>query len=172
MQNIMNVIQQRHSTRSYLDTPVPHDVLRMMLEAGGFAPSGKNGQPWRFSIIQENQSMKNEIAELTIYKRWVRSAPCMIAVWLDRQASYDLWKDYMAIGACIQNQLLVAQEQGLGACWLGEICNDKKKINEILGVPEHFDLMAILTVGYVKTDGIRTSRRSVDDNLIASDRLL
>ena len=171
MQEIMNAIKKRRSIRSYENTPVPTEALHLMLEAGGLAPSGKNGQPWRFSVIQENARLKDEIADLSAYRRWVKEAPCLIAVWLDTKSSYDVSKDLMGIGACIENILLMAEAQNLGTCWLGEILKAEETIKALLNIPADFTLTAVLTVGYIKTAGTQPARRSVKENLIASDRL-
>nr|WP_287848892.1 nitroreductase family protein [Methanothrix sp.] len=35
--------------RSYLDRPVPKEVIDGLLDAAVWAPSGMNEQPWRFT---------------------------------------------------------------------------------------------------------------------------
>lgn len=48
---VERVILQRRSTRMYRKTPVPEESIRRILEAGRFAPSAGNCQPWRFIVI-------------------------------------------------------------------------------------------------------------------------
>lgn len=43
----------RRSIRRYADRPIPADVLRRLLEAGCWAPSAHNRQPWRFAVIAD-----------------------------------------------------------------------------------------------------------------------
>jgi F420 biosynthesis protein FbiB-like protein len=43
----------RRSIRRYADRPIPADVLRRVLEAGCWAPSAHNRQPWRFAVITD-----------------------------------------------------------------------------------------------------------------------
>ncbi|MCK5661033.1 MAG: nitroreductase family protein, partial [Methanosarcinales archaeon] len=62
------------------------------------------------------------------------------------------------IGACIQNMLLVAHENGLGAVWIGEILNRAGEVNAILGAGEMLELMAVVTIGH-PAPGKRTSSR-------------
>ncbi len=45
------IIQSRRSIRHYDGRPVPADVLRRVLEAGRWAPSAHNRQPWRFAVV-------------------------------------------------------------------------------------------------------------------------
>ena len=51
--SILNVIKQRRSVRRYKADPVPDDVLHRVLEAARFSPSGKNLQPWKFILVQD-----------------------------------------------------------------------------------------------------------------------
>ena len=44
--------------------------------------------------------------------------------------------------------LLAAHALGLGAVWLGEILNNKHKVNEILSLSDEYELMAVIALGY------------------------
>lgn len=44
-------IKTRRSVRKFKDKPVPVNQIRRIIEAGTYAPSGKNGQPWRFTVL-------------------------------------------------------------------------------------------------------------------------
>ncbi|MBI4862966.1 MAG: nitroreductase family protein [Candidatus Riflebacteria bacterium] len=48
---VENVIFHRRSIRSYRKDPLPPGVIRRILEAGRFAPSAGNSQPWLFVVI-------------------------------------------------------------------------------------------------------------------------
>ncbi len=52
-EGLFAIIQSRRSIRRYVDRPVPADVLRRVLEAGRWAPSAHNRQPWRFAVITD-----------------------------------------------------------------------------------------------------------------------
>ncbi|MPZ27503.1 MAG: hypothetical protein GEV12_14120 [Micromonosporaceae bacterium] len=45
------VVTSRHCKRAYLDQPVPRALLTDVLTAAGQAPSTRNGQPWRVSVV-------------------------------------------------------------------------------------------------------------------------
>ncbi len=122
---VIQAIHTRRSVREYTDKKPTIDEIKKILEAGALAPSGLNNQPWRFIVIRDNET-KSELAELTHYKRTVLSAPVLICVFLDLEASYDRAKDLMAIGACNQNMLLAAHSLGLGAVWLGGILKKRR----------------------------------------------
>lgn len=47
------VILKRRSVRLYKKEQVPEFMVRRILEAGRFAPSAGNGQPWKFVVLRE-----------------------------------------------------------------------------------------------------------------------
>jgi nitroreductase len=51
------------------------------------------------------------------------------------------------VAAAIQNLLLAAHAEGLGACWMTGPVHVKKKINAFLGVDDK-DLVAVIPLGY------------------------
>jgi nitroreductase len=55
-------IRRRRSVRKYSDKSVPVQVIREILEAGTWAPSAKNGQQWRFTVL--TGSAKRELTAL------------------------------------------------------------------------------------------------------------
>ena len=147
--SILDVILKRRSIREFESKAVPREALATILEAGRWAPSGLNNQPWRFVIIEDEQ-MLYKLAYLTKYSSILLLAPTAIAVFLEKEASYSRDKDILAIGACIQNMLLQTHSLGLGACWMGEILNKADEVYALLEVPESYELLAILAIGYPK----------------------
>lgn len=49
---------ERRSVRNFKDKPVPDALIRRVLEAGRFAPSAGNCQPWRFFVITDRNLIK------------------------------------------------------------------------------------------------------------------
>ncbi len=58
---VERVILERRSVRLYKKKQVPEFLVRRILEAGRFAPSAGNSQPWKFSVVQD----PNMIREMT-----------------------------------------------------------------------------------------------------------
>jgi nitroreductase len=50
---IERAVLQRRSVRNFKDEPVPDHLIRRVLEAGRFAPSAGNCQPWQFIVITD-----------------------------------------------------------------------------------------------------------------------
>lgn len=126
---VTKVIKKRQSVRSYLDIPIPNNDLSSILEAGLYAPSGKNRQPWRFLIIKDVDVIKT-IAKSTVYSRFIRNAPIIVLMFAKQDNSYPLEKDMIGIGACLQNILLAATEKEYGSCIIGELYGRKNELFE------------------------------------------
>jgi ferredoxin len=47
------VILNRRSVRNFKDDPVPEPFINRIIEAGRFAPSGGNTQPWKFAVVTD-----------------------------------------------------------------------------------------------------------------------
>jgi nitroreductase len=161
-QAVLDAIRNRRSIRRYRDDAVEDDDLRTILEAGRWAPSGLNNQPWRFGIVRDSET-KREIAGLTRYRDIVKNAPVIVAVFMDNAVAYDRVKDCQSMGACLQNMWLATHAVGLGGVWLGEILKNKDRVGEILAVPETFELMAVLAIGHPRTRQQESQRKPLSE---------
>ena len=122
-------------------------MVNEVLEAGSWAPSGKDNQPWKFAVIRE-RDLRESLASLTHSGPIIRGAAVCIAVFLDHSRVYDRTKDVQAVGACIQNMLLAIHSLELGGVWLGEILKNKEKVKELLNASESLELMAVVAFGH------------------------
>ena len=143
--DILELIRTRRSVREFKRESVSKRTIEKILEAGRWAPSGLNNQPWKYMVLEKEK--KNSLARYTKYSHIIKSADKVILVFLDRKSSYNREKDLMAIGASIQNMLLCIHSQGLGACWLGEILNQRAEIREFLKLSKNLELEAVLALG-------------------------
>jgi len=55
---VERVILERRSVRKYKDKQVPEKLVRRVLEAGRFAPSAGNSQPWRFIVVRDREMLE------------------------------------------------------------------------------------------------------------------
>lgn len=97
---ILTLIKSRRSIRKYSEGDIPLKIIDQILDAGRWAPSGLNNQPWKFFVINDTDT-KNNLAAFTAYGRILRQCNACIAVFYDLPRGYDRDKDAMAIGACV-----------------------------------------------------------------------
>jgi nitroreductase len=80
-----NVILKRRSTRLYQKKQVPEFMIKRILEAGRFAPSAGNCQPWKFVVLREPEIIEG-ITRTTV-------TICKIFKWLiDYRYTGSLWR--------------------------------------------------------------------------------
>ncbi len=160
--DVIEFIKSRRSIRFFEDKPIEKEIIHKVLEAGRWAPSGLNNQPWKFVVIT-NQEMKKRIGELSHYKRIFVDAPVLIGIFLDVSLIYHREKDIMGIGACFENILLAIHGLGLGGVWLGEILKAKNEVRKILELPENLELMGFIAFGYPDKDKIKDTKSKRKD---------
>lgn len=147
---------------------VSEELVERILEAGRWAPSGLNNQPWRFAVVRDRERIR-EIAKLTRYRRVVLGAQVLIPVFIDTGKIYHREKDIQGIGACLQNMLLEIHALGLGGVWLGEIIRGNLQLKKILGLGDELELMAVLAVGYPDEAPQPTKRKSLQELIVYRD---
>jgi nitroreductase len=163
---MLDVIRNRRSIRRFKKQAVDEKLVQKIIEAGIWAPSGLNNQPWKFVVIRSPE-VKDNLAELTHYHRIIRAAPLCIAVFLDTALSYDRTKDIQAIGACMQNMLLAIHALGLGGVWLGEILKNSEKVKELLGISPLLEFMAVIALGYPDEKNVSAQRKKLEEVILS-----
>ena len=149
--DLLEIMRTRRSIRSYKDEKVSEADITKILEAGMLSASGKAIRPWEFVVVED----KNTLQKLSECRaggvKMLREAACAIAVVGDKNAS-DVWIEDCS--TVMGNMHLMAHALGLGSCWVqgrlrkAEDGRDTEAfVRDILGYPEQYGLLAILTVG-------------------------
>lgn len=171
---VYKAIAARRDVRVFLPDPVPVTVVRRILEAGHQGPSVGYMQPWNFIAIRDKQLLA-ELAELVERERvragekfpdeqrdyylrlkveGLREAPWTICVTNDptRGGPVVLGRntipetDLMSTACAIENMWLAARAEGIGMGWVSMY--EKEDLRTLLGIPEHIDPVALLSLGY------------------------
>ena len=157
---VLSNIMARRSIRKYLDKPVEHEKLEVIVKCGINAPSGMNRQPWIVRVVEDqkliadvNEVFKQEnpeqVARDKDFKNMFRNAPNLICVCTPVNGGGEL--DAGLLG---ENMMLAAQSMGLGTCCLGGpvrflLSNEKCKFFlDRLDIPADYKLNYILAIGY------------------------
>jgi len=188
---LIEAIKERRSCRNFKGTAVEDNKLQIILEAGGWAPSVMNVQPWRFYVIK-NPSMKTRLkqsCEATaqeIFERsgwkWVSKysfeflvqAPVLIAVVASPK---DTGADQFLPGrgqgyafsccAAIQNMLLAAHSVGVSTLWFS--LYDTVKIKEIMEIPAGLDVVSIIVTGYAVEPAKAIPRKNITELTVVKE---
>lgn len=129
---VLQAIADRRSHRSYLPQQLTNEQLDAIVGAALQSPSGRNLQPWHFTVVQD-QALLNRIsaaaravdATLPQEDRSQRfsdpafqifySAPTVIIVWVENPTPYA----QLDCGIAVQSMALAAQSLGLGSVIIG-----------------------------------------------------
>lgn len=164
--NAIECIGTRRSVREYKNIPVDEETLNTIITSAICAPSGKNGQPWRFKMVMDKELI-NEVSQLSVYYPWMRTASVLVLVFLDHSHSYNYIKDVQSCGAAIQNILLTAHALRLGSCWIGEVIDKGLEIKGILDIEnDDLELMGVVSLGYVEREPKLVGREAISHFLI------
>jgi len=142
--NVFEAVQARRSIRAYLDKPVPQDKLERILEAARLAPSAINLEPWHFIVVTSVE--KRKILSKGLYAKFVVQAPLVIVACGNKKASANWYVIDTALA--VENMILTAVGEGLGTCCVGSF--DEKEVAKLLKVPEDYEVLLLVTVGYPK----------------------
>ncbi len=190
----LETIYNRHSTRQFNRDPVDEKLLRMILDAANQAPSAHNQQSWRFMIIRG--AKKDELAQmvgdraalfpkpssslLRMASRSISSAPVVIGVAntgelirhgrnlisADEEMAYDFFRtmEIQSSAAAVENMLLAAESLGLSSVWLGILFLIKDDVLTFLGEPDG-EFMAVIPAGYAAKASKGPKKRDLDSCL-------
>ena len=157
---VLALLKGRRSIRRYRPDPVPDEMIEQLLEAGQWAPSASNRQPWQFIVVRDEAILK-QVAQHAAYYfiRWahVEEAPLLIVLCGD--ARNRIYRQFLHedVGLAGSQIMLQAKALGLGTCWIGGL--DRKAIADILKVPEQIEIVGLLTVGFPAEEPEPTSRK-------------
>ena len=71
---VEEVILNRRSTRVFKKEPIPDFILRRILEAGRYAPSAGNSQPWKFAVVNNKEiieAMEKDAIKVCKFFMWL-----------------------------------------------------------------------------------------------------
>ena len=177
MNETIKTILNRRSFRAYQPEQIKDQDLQAILEAGKFAPSGMNTQPWHFSVIQNKALLTriNGIVKAALIKSGnsqmagrakaenfniFYEAPTLIIVSGDPKVATPQFDCALALG----NMLLAAASLGVSSCWIhavSQIFNPEtlQPILKEIGIPEGYQIYCSGVFGYQAGETPAPARR-------------
>ncbi len=173
MTDLMDIMKGRRSIRKYQDKEIPEDLLNKVLESVQWAPSWANTQCWEVIVVKE-QGVKEKLVEVlpktNPARKHFTEAP-VIFVLCGKLNSSGFYKGQVTtrlgdwfmfdLGLAAQNLCLMAHSLGLGTVILGLF--DHEKAEAVLDVPEGYDLVSMIPMGYPAHDSSAPKRREISD---------
>jgi nitroreductase len=149
MNEVLDAIRNRRTIRRFKSDPVDDQRLRMILEAGRWAPSFSNLQPWKFIVVKEQglKSALDSAARESAFHLGINEAPVVILVCVDRGVDNTIHAIEAGIAAT-QNMTLAAHSLGLGSGWIGIWgTGAERAIRKLFKLPKTIRVVSLLPIG-------------------------
>ena len=139
----------RRSVRKFTTQPVTEEQIDTLLRAAMHAPSACNQQPWHFLVIDDRELLER-IRGFHPYAQMLKEA--RLAVIVCAQVTLEIctgnWVQDCA--AAMENLLLAAHAQGLGAVWVGIYPGEERieAVRALFGLKNDVIPLGLAAVGY------------------------
>lgn len=135
-------IRGKRDTRSYLDEPVPADVMDRVLGAARMAGSAKNRQPVRVIVVTDPET-KVGLKAGGDFATWIDQAPVLVVFTVTAEAGPRRQFD---VGRHAQNLMVAAQAEGLASCPV--TLHHEDVVRQLLGVPAEVETPMLVSLGW------------------------
>jgi len=149
---LLDFIKERRSIRAFQDKPIPEEEIEMILEAGQWAPSASNRQPWEFIVIKSKDILK-KIARVTGYGWFIGEASFAVANLLEPKVNELIFDMCAAPGIKTSNIAHLSHNKAK------IIANDfsKPRVKSMSQILSNLD---VLNANLINSDGIEFPLRS------------
>ena len=163
MNEVLKVIKTRRSVRKFMPDQIKEEELQAILEAGRYAPTAMNEQPWFFTVIQNKEiladinkrskeGMLNSGVEFMVKMAKAENfdihynAPTVIVI--SGKADFDFTETDCS--AATQNMLVAAKSLGISSCWIGlsKFCIQNPEYFHKLNIPAGYKPLYTIILGY------------------------
>ena len=168
--DVLECISTRRSIRSYTEEQISEDTLLELIELGTKAPTGSGQEPWGFVILQNQeeieslsdkakQIIRENLADYPYFEQYkafledpksniFNNAPTVLVIYGNTASHWHVYDCSLVAG----NIMLAAYSKGIGSCWIGfaEAISNSKEFKDQHGVPEGYNLVCTLGLGYIK----------------------
>ncbi len=149
--NISTIIKNRWSPRAFDSRPVEELKLQAVLEAGRWAASAYNEQPWRFAVGRKGDEKYEKILLSLVEwnRQWAGKAPVLILNLAKKTFSRNgkpnatAWYD---LGQAVAQMALEAVNQGLVSHQMSGF--HAAEAVRSLGISEDFQAVSVMALGY------------------------
>ena len=169
------VILKRRMVRNFQPRPIPMKTIEKILTLAQHAPSAGFSQGWSYVVITDEQT-KNKIGRVQgeedyfskRFHKFVSEAPVLIVACTSEQLYHDRYREpdklredgkeihwpapywHFDIGCACMLIFLAAVNEGLATAFTG--VERVAELRELLGIPEHFHPVGVISLGYPARD--------------------
>lgn len=173
--DLLELMVERRSIRRFDGREVPRETLEVVLKAVQWAPSWANTQCWEIVAVRDpgtKASLQETLGKGNPASKAMVEAPVVLVLCAKLQSS-GYYKGQVTtkfgdwfmfdLGLATQNLCLMAHALGLGTVIVGLFDHDK--VRSILGVPEGYEVVAMVPLGYPSERSSAPKRREISEFL-------
>jgi nitroreductase len=182
----LEAILTRHSISKVKSDQVPRKVIEELLHVAVQAPNHYQVRPWRFVVLMGKsrqslgevmaQSLKQQHPDLldaALEKERAKPlrAPVLIAVGVDKSIDPRVLEteNICSVAAAVENLLLAAHAEGLGAMWRTGPAARDPQVKKFLGFEPDQELLSFVYIGYPDMEPLEMERPSFEDRTVWMD---
>ena len=137
---VTNLLLSGYSERAYTTEPVTNEQIDLILKCGIKAPSGRNVQPWKFTVIKDDATMKDIISDVV---------PGNVLVIVSGIESESGTTPDFDCALATESMFLAAHGVGLGARIYGSPTGNINSKREFFQIPSGYKAVIVLRIGNV-----------------------
>ena len=156
------VLEKRRTYRDFSDREVSDEILKRVIAAAFKAPTNDHLRQFEFVVVRGRENIAKVIAPLAknmaAFKELVaevdesgdKDKMAMFADALPKQQKMLMESGLLIIPFFrqVENMLLAATAEGLGAVFHIPVADEVEKIKELVHAPEGYEFTCLLTIGY------------------------
>lgn len=159
----MEFLKKRKSIRKYTSEDISRELLNELLEVSSRASTMGNMQLYSV-VVTRDEEMKEKLSPVHFNQPMVKGAPVVLTFcadfnrfckWCEQRGANPGYDNFLSFMNAVSDTLLftenfcnLAEQKGLGICYLGTTIYNSEQIIDILGLPKLVFPVATITVGY------------------------
>jgi nitroreductase len=142
---VLEILKQRRSVREFKPDPIPETALTKILTAAQMSPTANNNRGIEYICVSDPHTKAQIYEFATPQQDFVKQAPLIIVPIIDITKS-----NYPVQDLSLASQFIFLQATALniGSVWKNLRPEPAKKIHDLLKIPENFQLINVIPVGY------------------------
>lgn len=172
----LKALKERRSCRKYLDRQVDPEALEKILEAGTYAPTGRNKQSPVIVVVQDKETIR-KLSVLNGNPAGMTGdpfygAPTVLIVLADSTVSTHIHDGALVMG----NLMNAAYAVGVDSCYIFRAkemfeTEEGKSYLKAWGIPAHYVGIGNCILGYRDEGGVRPVTPRKDGYIVYADKV-
>lgn len=151
MENLLDLLRNRRSTRTFAETQISPELVEMLMKATLMSPSSKRTNPWQFIMVEDSTLLKT-LSECKKHGSQLLAGSSLAIVVIADPERSDVWIEDASVASIVMQ--LEAEDLGLGSCWVqirkrqtAEGEDSETYVKRHLEIPENFRVLSIIGLG-------------------------